>query len=159
MFVLGGDPDDVDTVRETVRFAIEKQIDTAQFLPLYPLPGTQIIEQLQRENRLFLTLNPQTGRYDLDYGVGNFVLMQTRNINPLTLQRELLKAYERFYSVRNIALSALRGARLESVIARLVGRHLVRLGRQQIHEHLAWMQQHGFTKDWSEFVASAAGRA
>jgi radical SAM superfamily enzyme YgiQ (UPF0313 family) len=159
MFVLGGDPDDVQTVRETARFAIEKQLDTAQFLPLYPLPGTQIIEQLRRENRLFLTLNAQTGRYDLDYGVGNFVLMQTRNINPLTLQRELLKAYEQFYSVKNIAVSALRGARLESMIARMVGRYLVRLGRQQIHDHLAWMQQHGFTKDWSEFMASAAGGA
>jgi radical SAM superfamily enzyme YgiQ (UPF0313 family) len=159
MFVLGADSDDVQTVRATARFAIEKQLDTAQFLPLYPLPGTQLIEQLQRESRLFLTLNPQTGRYDLDYGVGNFVLMQTKNINPLALQRELLKAYEQFYSGKQMVASVLRGARVESMIARMVGRYLVRLGRQQIHEHLAWMQRHDFTKDWREFVASASAPA
>jgi hypothetical protein len=45
------------------------------------------------------------------------------------------------------------------MIARMVGRYLVRLGRPQIRDHLAWMQQHGFTKDWGEFMASAAGGA
>ena len=41
MFVLGGDADDVRTVRETARFSVEKGIDAVQFLPLTPLPGTQ----------------------------------------------------------------------------------------------------------------------
>ena len=82
MFVLGGDSDDERTVRETAQFAAEKRLDTVQFLPLYPLPGTQQTALLEREGRLFLTLNPSTGRDGLDYGVGNFVLYQSKSINP-----------------------------------------------------------------------------
>lgn len=62
MFVLGSDADTVETVRETARFALEKRIDTVQFIPLCPLPGTRVNEQLSQERRLFLTLNPETGR-------------------------------------------------------------------------------------------------
>lgn len=152
MFVLGGDADDIKTVRETAAFAVKKQLDSVQFLPLYPLPGTQLIDQLEREARLFLTLNPQSGRYELDYGVGNFVLMQTRKINPVTLQRELLKAYETFYSYKNIVNTALRTKNLESTITKGVGRYLVQMGKKQIHEHVDWMHRHGFTKDWDDFT-------
>ena len=72
MFVLGGDADDVGTVRETADFSVRHHLDTVQFLPLTPLPGTQQTDMLRREGRLFLTLNGKTGRYELDYGVGNF---------------------------------------------------------------------------------------
>jgi radical SAM superfamily enzyme YgiQ (UPF0313 family) len=152
MFVLGGETDDADTVAATANFAVEKGLDTAQFLPAYPLPGTQLIDQLKREGRLFLTCNPNTGKYELDYGVGNFVLMQTKGINPVTLQLELLHAYERFYSLRNIADSLLRGTSFQSLVTKMVGRYLVRQGRRQIHDHVAWMRRNGFTKDWNEFT-------
>lgn len=154
MFVLGGDADDVNTVRETARFAIDKRLDSVQFLPLYPLPGTQLIEQLKRERRLFLTYNPETGRYDLDYGVGNFVLIQTKSINPVVLQQEILKAYEKFYSMKNIMTSLGCGGSLESLLVKLVGRYLLHLGRKEVAEHVSWMQRHGFTRDWREFVES-----
>jgi radical SAM superfamily enzyme YgiQ (UPF0313 family) len=152
MFVLGGDSDDVDTVRQTARFAVEKQIDTVQFLPLYPLPGTQLIDQLKRQGRLLLTLNAETGRYELDYGVGNSVLLQTKKINPAALQRELLRAYETFYSMRNIVSSMARGTTLQSTIAKLVGRHLLREGGKQIREHIEWLHRQGFARDWDEFT-------
>ncbi|HEX3684019.1 MAG TPA: radical SAM protein [Bryobacteraceae bacterium] len=157
MFVLGGDADDAETVRATARFAVEKQMDTVQFLPLYPLPGTQLIDQLKHEGRLLLTVNPETGRYELDYGVGNSVLMQPRNINPATLQRELLKAYETFYSVRNTVKSVVRGTTLQSLISKVVGRHLLKQGRKQIHEHIEWLQREGFARDWGEFVPNFGG--
>jgi len=155
MFVLGGDADDVGTVRETARFAVDKQIDTVQFLPLYPLPGTQLIDQLKREGRLFLTLNAETGRYELDYGVGNSVLMQTKNINPVVLQRELLKAYETFYSARNVLGSIAKGATFQSFISKSVGRYLLSNGRKQINEHIEWLNGKGFAKDWDQFVPHA----
>jgi radical SAM superfamily enzyme YgiQ (UPF0313 family) len=157
MFVLGGDSDNVDTVRQTARFAVKERIDTVQFLPLYPLPGTQLIDQLKREGRLLLTVNPETGRYELDYGVGNSVLLQPKSINPATLQRELLKAYETFYSIRNISGSAMRGAPAHSMISKLVGRYLLRQGRKQIHEHLRWLQDRGFAREWDEFVPNFGG--
>jgi len=155
MFVLGGDADDVSTVRETADFSVRHRLDTVQFLPLTPLPGTQQTDMLRREGRLFLTLNSKTGRYELDYGVGNFVLLQTRNINPVSLQRELLAAYEKFYSVRNILAAAAdrrRGASLQTLVAKLVGRRLLRSGREQVKEHVRWLESHGFDQDWDRWV-------
>jgi hypothetical protein len=99
-----------------------------------------------------LTLNAETGRYELDYGVGNSVLLQTKNINPAALQRELLTAYETFYSMRNIVSSVARGTTLQSTIAKLVGRHLLREGGKQIREHIEWLRRQGFARDWDEFV-------
>jgi hypothetical protein len=155
MFVLGGDADTVSTVRETARFAVDKRLDTVQFLPLYPLPGTQQTDQLKREGRLFLTLNPATGRYELDYGVGNFVLFQTRHINPVDLQRELLSAYEHFYSTPNVLSAALRGATLQTIVAKLVGQRLLRIGRREVGDHITWLERHGFTRNWEDFTRTA----
>ena len=156
MFVLGGDADDANTVRETARFAVEKQLDTVQFLPLYPLPGTQQTEQLMREGRLFLTLNARTGRYELDYGVGNFVLFQTKNIDPVTLQRELLGAYERFYSTGNVLSAALRGATLQTLCSKMVGQRLLRAGRRDVAQHIEWLKQNGFARSWDDFVRTGS---
>jgi radical SAM superfamily enzyme YgiQ (UPF0313 family) len=152
MFVLGGDADDEATVRETGDFCVRHRLDTVQYLPLTPLPGTQQMDMLKREGRLFLTLNPQNGRYELDYGVGNFVLLQTKSINPVTLQREILSAYEKFYSRRNILSSLVRGASAQTMVAKMVGRRLLRSGRTQVNEHVNWLQRHGFDRDWSEWV-------
>jgi radical SAM superfamily enzyme YgiQ (UPF0313 family) len=154
MFVLGGDADTVDTVRETSEFCVRHGLDTAQFLPLTPLPGTQQTDMLRREGRLFLTLDAKTGRYGLDYGVGNFVLLQTKNINPVALQVELLSAYEKFYSMKNIASTLVRRRQaltVQTMVAKLVGRHLVNTARGQVAEHVQWLKAHGFDKDFSDW--------
>jgi DNA polymerase elongation subunit (family B) len=109
---------------------------------------------LRREGRLFLTLNAKTGRYELDYGVGNFVLLQTKNINPVTLQVELLKAYEKFYSMRNIAAALMRrrhALSMQTAVAKFVGRHLVKTARGQVAEHVEWLKAHQFDKDFAEW--------
>jgi hypothetical protein len=157
MFVLGGDADDVETVRGTAAFAVQNRLDTAQFLPLTPLPGTQQIEVLRREGRLFLTLNPETGRYELDYGVGNFVLLQTKRINPVDLQRELLCTYEKFYSTRNLLSALFGGSTVHTLVAKLIGQRLVRISRPQVREHVAWLRRNGFDRDWDQWHSSVDG--
>jgi hypothetical protein len=124
-----------------------------QICPLSPLPGTQLMKQLQEERRLFLTMNAETGKYELDYGVGNFVLMQTKNINPVDLQRELVNVYRHFYSVKNILRSLIHSPSLESTVIKIVGRHLVRVGRKQTDEHIRWLRRNGFDKNWDEWNA------
>jgi radical SAM superfamily enzyme YgiQ (UPF0313 family) len=153
MFIVGGDTDDVETVRATGQFVVDHHLDSMQICPLSPLPGTQLMKQLQQERRLFLTINPTTGKYELEYGVGNFVLMQTKNINPVDLQRELVNVYRRFYSVKNILRSIVHGPSLESTITKFVGRYLVGKGRKQTDEHIAWLRRHGFDKDWADWNA------
>lgn len=152
MFIVGGDTDDVDTVRATGQFVIDHRLDSMQICPLSPLPGTQLMKQLQQERRLFLTKNAN-GNYELEYGVGNFVLMQTKNINPVDLQRELVNVYRRFYSLKNIVKSVIYGPSLESTVTKFVGHHLVKLGGKQTDEHVRWLRENGFDKSWDEWNA------
>jgi hypothetical protein len=152
MFIVC-DTDDVETVRATSRFAVDHQLDSIMISPLSPIPGTELTKQLQRDGRLFLKLNADTGKYEVDYGVGNFVLMQTKSINPVTLQRELLKAYRAFYSPRNIA-PLFRAPGLESTTMKIVGHKLVKSASARAEEHIRWMHENEFDKDWSDWSAS-----
>jgi radical SAM superfamily enzyme YgiQ (UPF0313 family) len=53
MFIFGEDHDTVESLRETVNFAIQQNIGTVQFMVLTPFPGTQLYEMLSTENRIF----------------------------------------------------------------------------------------------------------
>ena len=53
MFVLGADSDDVQTVRDTVSFAIKNRIDTLMPSILTPLPGTPLFTELDAAGRIF----------------------------------------------------------------------------------------------------------
>jgi radical SAM superfamily enzyme YgiQ (UPF0313 family) len=144
MFVLGGETDTPTTVRDTAQFAVDNRVDTVQFLPLTPLPGTRIWKKLAAEKRLFFTVNPSTGKYELDYGVGNSVIYKTKSISPAKLEQELLKAHETFYSNKNILRSLWDGSSFETFIARCMGRHMLNKGRKQIEEHIGWLREQGF---------------
>jgi anaerobic magnesium-protoporphyrin IX monomethyl ester cyclase len=93
MFVLGGDGDTRETIRETVDFALKARIDTVQFLTLTPIPGTALFDQIEAEGRL-LTRNWEL--FD-----GHHVVFQPKKISPEQLQEEAIKAHKRFYSFRN----------------------------------------------------------
>jgi radical SAM superfamily enzyme YgiQ (UPF0313 family) len=92
MFVLGGDTDDRESVRETVRFALEHDIDTIMLNVLTPAPGTEWFAEMDAQGRLF------DKRWDL-YD-GQHVAMAPLKMSPAELQQELLRAYKRFYSLR-----------------------------------------------------------
>jgi len=53
MFIFGGDNDTMESLSETVTFAIENEIETVQFMILTPFPGTQCYDNIIEENRLF----------------------------------------------------------------------------------------------------------
>ena len=93
MFIFGGDGDTAESIKETVDFALEARIDTAQFLTLTPLPGTDLFNQLEAEGRL-LTRNWEL--YD-----GHHVVFQPKKISALKLQEEATNAHKKFYSMRN----------------------------------------------------------
>lgn len=93
MFVLGGDGDTRETIRETVDFALKARIDTVQFLTLTPIPGTALFKRLEADGRL-LTRNWEL--YD-----GHHVVFQPNKISPQQLQEETIKAHQRFYSFCN----------------------------------------------------------
>jgi len=92
MFVLGADTDDVQTVRDTVTFAIKNRIDTVMLNILTPLPGTPQFEELDAAGRIF---DKRWHLYDAHH-----VVFEPKLMTPYELQMEDLRAYMRFYSLR-----------------------------------------------------------
>ena len=92
MFVLGADTDDVQTVRDTVTFAIKNRIDTVMLSILTPLPGTPLFEDLDAAGRIF---DKRWQLYDAHH-----VVFEPRLMTPYELQIEMLRGLMRFYSLR-----------------------------------------------------------
>lgn len=115
MFVLGSDQDDIETVKATSRFAKKNNIDTIQFMMLTPLPGTRQYQQLVEEDRL---LTKDWGLYDAHH-----VVFEPKNLTPLELQVETLRAMRSFYSIpqilKGISKLDLLGVLLKSYARRL----------------------------------------
>lgn len=99
MFMFGGEGDTVQTIRDTVDFALDARIDTVQFLALTPLPGTPLFEELKEEGRL-LTM-------DWEFYDGHHVVFLPNRISPQKLQEEISFAYKKFYSYRHLMQNVL----------------------------------------------------
>jgi radical SAM superfamily enzyme YgiQ (UPF0313 family) len=99
MFIFGEDHDTLDSLRETVNFAIQQNISTVQFMILTPFPGTKLYEKLSTEKRIFHT--------NWDYFNGMYAVYQPRTMSAAQLQKEAIAAYRKFYSLRRISLSVL----------------------------------------------------
>ena len=91
-FVLGSDADTVETIRATIDAAMEVDID---YVALFPLSG---YPEYNSPNipieRFFL---PSWDRLD-----GTFVMFLPKNMKPSTLQREVNRAYKKFYGPKQI---------------------------------------------------------
>ena len=92
MFVLGADTDSVQTVRDTVSFAIKNKIDTVMLNILTPLPGTPQFDDLDAAGRIF---DKRWELYDAHH-----VVFEPKLMTPYELQIEVLRGYMRFYSLR-----------------------------------------------------------
>ena len=91
-FVMGSDEDTVESIRATIDAAMEVDID---YVALFPLSG---YPELNSPNipieRFFL---PSWDRLD-----GTFVMFLPKNMKPSTLQREVNRAYKKFYGPKQI---------------------------------------------------------
>ena len=92
MFVLGADTDNVQTVRDTVTFAIDNHIDTVMLNILTPLPGTPQFAELDAAGRIF---DKRWYLYDAHH-----VVFKPKLMTPYELQIENVRGYMRFYSLR-----------------------------------------------------------
>jgi radical SAM superfamily enzyme YgiQ (UPF0313 family) len=90
MFVLGSDTDDIETIRNTEKFAKRLNIESVQFMMLTPLPGTPVFEDMQNSGRL---LHTDWSKYDAHHAV-----FEPKLMTPFELHTETLKAMGRFYS-------------------------------------------------------------
>jgi radical SAM superfamily enzyme YgiQ (UPF0313 family) len=145
MFVIGSDEDPPQTALHTAQWALDQGLESLQMLPVCPLPGTEVLAQLESEDRVFKSWDPQLGRSFIPYGAGSFVLHRPKRTSAIALQRELMAAYRRFYSRRGVARASLGVFRhgLDPLIFRLMGRRLVRRAEDEIERHVAWLRSLG----------------
>lgn len=101
MFVLGGDTDDIETIRSTKKFAKRLGIHSVQFLMLTPLPGTPVFEDLKQQGRL---LHTDWAKYDAHHAV-----FEPKLMTPFELHAETLKAMAGFYSWGTILKNLVKG--------------------------------------------------
>jgi radical SAM superfamily enzyme YgiQ (UPF0313 family) len=94
MFVLGSDVDDIQTIRNTQKYAKELGIESVQFLMLTPLPGTPVFKELQSQGRIIHT---DWSKYDAHHAV-----FEPKLMTAFELHVETLKAMAKFYSWASI---------------------------------------------------------
>jgi len=90
MFVLGSDTDDIQTIRNTAKFANRLHIESIQFMVLTPLPGTPVFDDLKNAGRLIHT---DWSKYDAHHAV-----FEPKLMTAFELHVETLKAMAKFYS-------------------------------------------------------------
>jgi anaerobic magnesium-protoporphyrin IX monomethyl ester cyclase len=100
MFIFGDDNDTVETLRQTVTFAITQHIDTVQFMILTPFPGTPVYDKLVAEKRLF--------HRRWEYYNGMFIVFQPKTMTASRLQQEMVAAHRKFYSWQHLSLEGLK---------------------------------------------------
>ena len=89
MFVLGSDNDDKSTVKETVNFCKEYDVDYPQFSILTPLPGSNLFKNLSEQGRIF---SRDWNLYDL-----NHVVYHPKNMSAYELQVKINEATKSLY--------------------------------------------------------------
>lgn len=94
MFVLGADTDTIKTVKSTLRFALDNKIETYQTLILTPLPGTDLYEQLTRQDRL---LHKDWSQYD-----SHHIAFKLANMEAVDLYEAIASGLKEFYSIKRI---------------------------------------------------------
>ena len=92
-FVLGYDADTPDTIERTLDFALQSNLEVANFNPLTPMPGSALYDRLLREGRL---LKPAWWLDD-DYRYGDAVFTP-RGMSAEQLAAGVFEARRRFYS-------------------------------------------------------------
>jgi radical SAM superfamily enzyme YgiQ (UPF0313 family) len=90
MFVFGFDNDSDSTIDETVAFAKNSLISSAQFLLLTPFPGSEIYRQMKGDGRILFN---DWSLYDTHH-----VVIRPRKMPLQALQAAQIKSHERFYS-------------------------------------------------------------
>ena len=92
MFVYGFDEDNWKTVKRTVKFAKKAKLSSTQFLILTPLPGSELYNQLNAENRI---LFEDWNLYDAHH-----VVFRPKRFSLFDLQKAQIFSHKKFYSIK-----------------------------------------------------------
>jgi len=90
MFVFGSEEDTVQTIRDTVAFSHQIDLDSLQYLILTPIPGTPVYDDLEAQDRFICR---DWEKYD-----GHHAVFMPKQMTAYELQMETLQAMKRFYT-------------------------------------------------------------
>ena len=134
-FMFGGETDSEEIIDATIDFAIETEIMTASFFGYceYPfeLDSDEYSTKILPSHRLL----PD----NLDFYNLNFVSIFPKLMRPSTLQRKIITAHERFYSVKRAFRSFGTGDRKRSQ-QRLLGHISLRKMVSQMYNYIPYLE-------------------
>jgi radical SAM superfamily enzyme YgiQ (UPF0313 family) len=117
-FVLGYDADTPDTIERTLDFALESNLEIANFNPLTPMPGSALYDRLLREERLL----SKTWWLDPNYRYGDAVFVP-RGMTAQQLADGVFDARRRFYRWSAIGRRVLGAASIGlTIVANVISR-------------------------------------
>jgi radical SAM superfamily enzyme YgiQ (UPF0313 family) len=89
-FILGLPGDNDQTIKETIKFAKELDVDFAKFLTLTPYPNSHVFHQLEEENLI------DNKDYD-NYGVYTAPVHHLKDLSAEDIVKWQKRAYRQFY--------------------------------------------------------------
>ena len=132
-FVLGSDEDTVESIKGTIDAAIEEDVD---YVALFPLSGYPEINAPTIPINRFFT--PTWDRLD-----GTFVIFLPKNMKPSTLQKEINRAYRKFYGPKQIMRRFLKGDYLAAL-------------KRMAYYYWSWEIQRSTSK-WAKYLETVEG--
>ncbi len=103
-FVFGYDGDTIETIEETLQFAMDARLEIANFNPLTPTPGSPLYDRLLVEKRLI----KEKWWIDPTYRYGDAIFMPMK-MDPTEFSEKCFEVKKRFYSATSIASRLLFG--------------------------------------------------
>lgn len=94
--IFGLDEDTPEQFDSTIKFLMKNKIGNAYFWILTPLPGTKLYREMEQNNRILIR---DWSRYNL-----SDVVFQPKNFTPDELYSGYWKAFQKFFSLKNIAI-------------------------------------------------------
>jgi radical SAM superfamily enzyme YgiQ (UPF0313 family) len=130
MFVLGSDADTTQTIADTLKFARQTRLSTAQFFALTAVPGPPLTRRLAEEKRIIAW-----GEWQL-FDAQHAVVCASR-ISPYDLQEGINRISKEFYSVSEAFRQLLHGpSRWFNFAIRLQGKLLARRIERDTKAHV-----------------------
>ncbi len=147
MFVLGSDADTVETIEQTLRFAKEMNLDTAQFFALTPVPGPPLTARLEREGKIIAP--EQWHLYDAQHAI-----IWPEKMTAYELQMGTIRASLDFYSYREAWRHLREGRGLFNALIRIKGR---KLARQIVRDSAPYLAALRRLEEWRRQIERAYG--
>ena len=134
MMIIGTN-DSKDYIKSVLDWS-NKNLDSVQFFPIMPIPGTKLEKRMYKEGRVL--------REDYYLRDGHHVLLQPDKMSAYDMQKEVLNLTEKFYSVKNSLKRIKRSPRLKASLGLLAYTLMGGVRRvtrsNQMKEHLEYLR-------------------